>query len=162
MLLTLSRDQSSDNCTLGALDVDGTFFCFTLEDVCRPAGVKIPGQTAIPPGRYEIIINWSNRFKQFLPLLLNVPYFIGIRIHSGNTAAHTEGCLLVGRTKTVNSIGQSRAAFNALFKKLSVASKREKIHIHILGATPDAKNQPGDQTRPRDGVDERAPVHGGM
>jgi hypothetical protein len=66
-----------------------------------------------------------------LPLLLNVPAYEGIRIHPGNTDAHTEGCLLPGRTKSPDFVGSSKAAFTALFDKIKVAIQREKVFITI-------------------------------
>jgi hypothetical protein len=93
--------------------------------------VKIAGRTAIPAGRYEVIINFSQRFGRPLPLLLNVPDFEGVRIHPGNTPANTEGCILVGETKSENFIGQSRVAFDQLFEKLKAASATEKIFVEI-------------------------------
>jgi hypothetical protein len=100
------------------MNIDGAFECYTLEDVVRPNGEKVYGQTAIPEGRYQIKLTMSNRFKIVLPLLENVPNFEGVRIHPGNTAADTDGCILVGQTKTSNSIGSSRVAFDKLFSRL--------------------------------------------
>ena len=95
--------------------------CYTLEDVVRK-GAKVNGQTAIPTGTYNIIINHSNRFNRDLPLLEKVPNFTGVRIHAGNTSAHTEGCILVGTTWSGKDfIGNSRVAFNKLFDKLKKA-----------------------------------------
>jgi hypothetical protein len=93
--------------------------------------VKIYGKTAIPKGRYEVVISWSNRFKKFMPLLLNVQNFEGIRIHTGNTAKNTLGCILVGKNKNEDSISNSRIAYEKLFSKLEIASKKEKTFITI-------------------------------
>ena len=57
---------------------------------------KIYGKTAIPCGRYKVIVNLSRKLKRRLPLLLDVPGFEGIRIHGGKNETHTEGCILVG------------------------------------------------------------------
>jgi hypothetical protein len=129
MELKVVRKDRTARSTIGELYVDGAFECFTLEDAVRP--VKIKGVTAIPAGVYEVIVNWSQRFQRPLPLLLNVPNFDGVRIHAGNTDADTEGCLLVGKTKGVDVIGNSRAAFNALFEKIHQSTTREKIFIAI-------------------------------
>ena len=129
MELQVKRMEFSEESTIGELWVNGVFECYTLEDKVRP--VKIAGKTAIPPGRYEVIINFSQRFQKPLPLLLNVPNYEGVRIHSGNTAANTEGCILVGETKTENFVGESRWAFNRLFEKLKAASETEKIFLEI-------------------------------
>ncbi len=129
MELLLNRLIRTTESTVGKLLVNGAFECFTLEDAERPA--KIYGKTAIPKGRYEVIINWSNNFKQYMPLLLSVPDYQGVRIHAGNDAADTLGCILVGRTKSPNWIGESRLAYRALFKKMQLAAKKEKIFITI-------------------------------
>jgi hypothetical protein len=129
MELQLKRTDFFENSTIGELSVNGELECYTLEDKVRP--VKIKGKTAIPAGRYEVIINYSQRFNRPLPLFLNVPNFEGVRIHSGNTAADTEGCILVGMTKEEEFIGQSKVAFERLFPKLKAASDTEKIFIDI-------------------------------
>ena len=92
---------------------------------------KIKNVTAIPYGKYEVAVTFSNRFKQFMPLLLNVPGFEGIRIHSGNKSVDTEGCILVGGTRSLNFIGKSRVTYKALFDKIKAARKTEKIFINI-------------------------------
>lgn len=135
MHLLLTRSPSAHDCTLGKLYVNGTFECYTLEDVVR-TGPKVYGKTAIPAGTYEVAINYSNKFKRDLPLLLNVPGFAGIRIHSGNTAADTLGCILVGQTQTKTSVGNSRKAFDALFAKMLAAMKKEKITMTLTSAPP--------------------------
>jgi len=121
MLITIKRLHKTEISTIGELLIDGVFECFTLEDTERE--VKIKGETAIKEGKYKVIINKSNRFKRLLPLLLNVPEFEGVRIHSGNTNHDTEGCILVGQTKSKNFIGKSRKAFDALFKKMQAAKE---------------------------------------
>ncbi|MCC2682362.1 MAG: hypothetical protein K0S36_1926 [Nitrosospira multiformis] len=129
MDLRVKRLEFSDDSTIGELSVDGEFECYTLEDKVRP--VKIKGKTAIPAGQYEVVINFSQRFQKPLPLLLNVPNFEGVRIHPGNISANTEGCILVGDTKGVNFIGQSRVAFDRLFEKMKAAAETQKIFIEI-------------------------------
>jgi hypothetical protein len=119
MLITIKRLYKTDTSTIGELSIDGIFECFTLEDKERE--VKIKSETAIPKGTYKVIINQSNRFKRLLPLLINVPNFEGVRIHSGNSNHDTEGCILVGQSRNKNYIGQSRKAFEKLFKKMQVA-----------------------------------------
>ena len=131
MKLEVLRYECGPVCTIGKILIDGEFACFTLEDVVRPAGEpKVFGQTAIPYGVYEVVITFSNHFKRDLPLLLGVPGFEGVRIHPGNTAADTEGCLLLGLTKGDNFVGQSRAAFDLVFPKIRDAIESgEKVTI---------------------------------
>jgi hypothetical protein len=131
MLLTLERTKVTKASMTGSLYVDGKFECYTLEDVPRP--VKVQNETAIAAGKYRVIINQSVRFKRRLPLLLNVPNFVGIRIHSGNTNHHTEGCILVGTTLRKDFVGNSRLAFSRLFKKMDAAAKAgEDLMIEII------------------------------
>ena len=128
MELTLKRVALKDTYTIGRLFVDGQYFCDTLEDKVRPDGVKVYGETAIPAGTYKVVITYSNRFKRMLPLLQNVPMFEGIRIHPGNTAVDTHGCLLVGINTEKGKITQSKVTFDKLFKLLE---KAETIQITI-------------------------------
>jgi len=121
MNITVKRLHRTKNSTIGELFIDGKFECYTLEDVERE--VKIKSETAIAKGKYKVIINQSNRFKRLLPLLLNVPNFEGVRIHSGNSNHNTEGCILVGKTRSIDYIGSSRVAFNSLFKKMQLAKE---------------------------------------
>ena len=127
MQIIVKRLHKTNTSTIGELLIDGIFQCYTLEDTERP--VKIKNETAIPKGTYKVIINQSNRFKRLLPLLLNVPNYEGVRIHSGNTNHDTEGCILVGQTRGDNYVGQSRKAFDKLFKKMQ---KAENITLTIL------------------------------
>lgn len=137
MKLVVKRSWCGPVCTIGTLSVNGMTECFTLEDVVREDGRpvnawKIPGKTAIPTGIYPVTITYSGRFKHDLPLIENVPGFAGIRIHPGNTAGDTEGCILVGKTKGPDFVGESRAAFSELFPKLEEALARgEKITLEV-------------------------------
>ena len=135
MHIRVMREPSINDTTLGSLFIDDHWQCHTLEDVIRPAGEKVRNKTAIPPGRYKLILSMSNRFKKIMPEVLNVPMFTGIRIHSGNTAKDTAGCLLVGQTRSLEtrSIGRSRFAYTALLLKLRAASKAcETIYITFV------------------------------
>ena len=121
MKIEIKRLHKTEFSTIGELSIDGIWECYTLEDVERD--VKIKCETAIPRGTYKVIINQSNRLKRLLPLLLNVPNFEGVRIHAGNTNHDTEGCILVGRTRSKDFIGQSRKAFDTLFAKMQKAKE---------------------------------------
>jgi hypothetical protein len=131
MEMRVTRQVFTDESTIGELTIDGVHQCFTLEDKVRDE--KIFGQTAIPAGRYEVTVSFSNHFKKKLPLLMNVPNFEGVRIHPGNTAKDTKGCILVGMTKGTNVVSNSRDAFDALFAKILAAAEQEKVFIEITG-----------------------------
>ncbi len=139
MELRLVRKWLTKNSTISELAVDGKFECFVIEDNYPTPWVKTPGKTAIPTGRYQVIVNRSERFSALaghevlMPLVCNVPEYQGIRIHPGNTAADTEGCLLPGRQRTVDKVLESRLAYDALFTKIKAAiAAGEKVHIEIV------------------------------
>lgn len=144
MELSIIRKEFTELSTIGDFLINGIRYYYSLEDKDRQRqpdgsilpwtrGLKIYGETAIPYGRYEVITNYSNRFKRVMPLLLNVPDYEGIRIHAGNTDANTYGCLLVGYTKRDNYIGESKKAFEDFFPRLVAALKRGKVFITITG-----------------------------
>ena len=137
MKIEVVRQIFTDKSTIGSLLIDGEFVCYTLEDRVREipgvpvARWKVQDQTAIPRGTYKLVLNMSPRFKRVLPLLLAVPGFTGVRIHSGNTAEHTEGCILVGLTKGKDFVGDSRKAFQILFNRLVKEKNKEDITITL-------------------------------
>lgn len=130
MELKVIRDKFTEESTIGRLLINDVFHCFTLEDKERE--VKIQNITAIPKGRYEVVINFSNRFQQLMPQLLNVPNFAGVRIHWGNYSKDTEGCILLGTSKGVDMIGNSRTAYAKFMSVLTKVVKTEKIFITIV------------------------------
>jgi hypothetical protein len=132
MNLRVSRKTLTDNSTTGELLIDDKFFCYTLEDVVRPDGVKVQNKTAIPAGTYSVIIDVSVRFQRLMPHILNVPGFDGIRIHNGNTDADTDGCILLGFSQNVDFVGRSKEAFSQFFTVLQVALKSGTVSIEIV------------------------------
>lgn len=130
--MLLERTWCGPKCTIGTLSIEGRNECFTLEDVVRADGVKVYGETAIPSGTYQVIVSYSQRFKRDLPLVVDVPGFTGIRIHPGNTAEDTDGCILVGLGKGPDYVTESRAAFNILFPKIEGAlDRREPVTLEV-------------------------------
>ena len=128
MFIEVKRFEFKDTHTIGKLYIDGVYECYTLEDVVKN-GSKVIGKTAIPTGEYKVIIDASVRFKQDMPHILDVPNFTGVRIHSGNTSAHTEGCILLGTTWSGGDfIGNSKSAYKKFFDKLKQA-KTAKIIV---------------------------------
>lgn len=139
MEIKLIRESFGDTFTEGKLFIDDAFECYTVEDTDRKMEEdltrKIKGKTAIPRGRYEVILSMSNRFKKVLPEILNVPGFAGIRVHSGNSSVDTEGCIILG---SVNDkldddwVGGSKIALTQLMAKLKTAKENnEKVYIEI-------------------------------
>ncbi|HLP41249.1 MAG TPA: DUF5675 family protein [Fibrobacteria bacterium] len=127
MRITVIRTHYTEQSTSGVMLLDGNFFGYTLEDATR-TGPKVPGKTAIPAGRYKVNITHSPRFGKMLPLLLDVPGFTGVRIHGGNTADNTEGCILVAQRRIhADRIGGSLSA--ALVALLQAAGGIHDIQI---------------------------------
>lgn len=138
MNLKILRETFNKDCTIGKLYVNGFFQCFTLEDVCREdtpgtwtQSLKVHAKTAIPYGTYKVVVDFSQRFQKNLPHLLDVPDFVGVRIHSGNTDKDTEGCILVGEAKAANNvaIGNSRAAMAELM--LTLLKATDPVYLTI-------------------------------
>jgi len=127
MNIILKRKWLDADSTISEIYVDDQLECYGLEDAVREVegapveSWKVYGQTAIPYGTYSVEITYSSRFKKDMLQILGVPGFDGIRIHAGNTAADTEGCILVGTTKAQDFVGGSRLALIKLFAKVRAA-----------------------------------------
>lgn len=142
MNIQLKRIAKKETYTIGKLYIDGVYFCDTIEDKDRGLNQtmsindikkkKIYGKTAIPTGTYKIVIDYSNRFKKNMAHILNVPGYEGVRIHIGNSAKDTLGCIIVGKNKIVGKVIESRNTYNQLFPILQKAFKEGEIKITIL------------------------------
>lgn len=139
MDLKLKRIFRGDKYTIGHLYIDGDYYCDTLEDTDRGLSsdmseeeikrIKVYGRTAIPKGTYKVEVTYSPKFKRHLPLLIDVKGFSGIRIHSGNSAEDTLGCLLVGYNKVKGQVINSRVTSDKLTALLRDCE--EEIYITI-------------------------------
>lgn len=141
MEIKLKRIAKRQKYTIGKLYINDKYVCDTLEDTDRGLNKDMPlneikskkvyGETAIPTGKYQVVWTYSNKFKRSLPLLLNVPGFEGIRMHNGNTAAHTQGCPLLGENKVVGKVINSIATCNRVLPLIQDACQNEKVYITI-------------------------------
>lgn len=132
MDLTLKRRWLTEASTIGELYVDGEFQCFLLEDRYRPPPeAKVPGATCIPCGTYLVRITHSPKFRREMPLVDEVPGFEGVRIHPGNSASDTEGCLLPGRIRHGESVKESVSAYVELMAKLIAATAPISLTITV-------------------------------
>lgn len=120
VLLDLKRRPTTGGCTLGELSLNGKFFCYTMEDPVRPAGVYVPNETAIAAGTYPVTIEKSPRLGRLTPRLGGAVAGRGILMHWGNGAADTKGCILVGfaHLPTNLKVYKSEEAFEALMHRL--------------------------------------------
>ena len=130
-------NESSDTPPSSASSACNEFICDTLEPTWRDYAHgqrKIKGRSAIPEGRYAVVISWSPKFKQWLPILLGGPDFNrqwqGIRIHAGNTTHDTEGCILVGENRRVGELLDSRICLQRV-KQLIVEAKDRDEAVYL-------------------------------
>jgi hypothetical protein len=127
--IILERKIFTETSTISDASIDGAHECFFIEDKVRDNEPKVHGKTAIPYGRYKVVVTKSTRFSKqaghdvYLPLLLNVPGFEGVRIHTGNKPEDTEGCLLPGTEKGTNQVLNSKTAFIKLNEKINEVIK---------------------------------------
>ena len=144
MNILVTSITDNDNSTLSQILVDGKFECFGLEDEDR--AFKIPGQTRIPRGKYEIGIRlhggFHSRYSSKFPdihkgmlEILDVPNFTDVLIHCGNTHEDTAGCLLVGtgaETKNGLRIINSVIAYKLLYTHAIEAALANNLTIEYV------------------------------
>ena len=143
MELYLKRKFKGEKYTIGDLYIDGELFCNTIEDKVRELPERCPNtpkwlmckcrekvihETAIPAGTYKVTLDESPKFKRILPRLHNVPHFLGILIHTGNTEEHSSGCIIVGKNTVKGKVLYSKVTMAALMQRLK---KADKITITI-------------------------------
>lgn len=131
MKLKLWRSDITAKRIIGELLLDGQRLCWTLEDPHHE--VKVPGETCIPAGTYKVELTFSPRFQKIMPLLVGVPGFEGVRIHTGNSTAETAGCVLVGLNRRgADWISMSRQAWDELMARLQGLPRDEEIWLEII------------------------------
>ena len=140
MKLILKRIAKRKNYTIGKLylsplgESERGYLCDTLEPPCMEMKVdrtveevlanrdllKAIKPCAIPEGEYLVQMTYSPKYRRQLPLITGDRRFNslwqGIRIHSGNTAQDTQGCILVGENKIVGMVINSRLMLQKVVK----------------------------------------------
>lgn len=151
MKIIIDRVYKYPKYTVGEVYVNGNFYCYSMEDTDRGLHVDMPmrylrerkvyGETAIPCGTYEVIIDYSPKFKKYMPhvlfrndedKLVEVPCFSGIRIHCGNTDKDTLGCLMFGDWQGAATLVKSKPITSNLIDAIQKArNKKEKVILEI-------------------------------
>lgn len=137
-MIMLRRKVLAGAFTLGALAFGGYQYA-TVEDTVRQltdctrttCTGKINGETAIPAGTYEVRDTWSPKYQRMMLELVGVPGFVGIRIHSGNSADDSEGCIILGMSGTSTGVAESRAAMLQFNKDVREALNRGPVYLRI-------------------------------
>lgn len=146
MKILILRSVFNKDCTIGEVYVNGTFYCYSLEPVDRGLWADMPiryleerkvaNKTAIPYGKYKVIWNYSYKFKRAMPLLMDVPCFSGIRIHSGNYPKDTAGCIMLGNWTGGSEIKTSRKYTAPMDNLITDAIEQgETVTVEIRGFT---------------------------
>lgn len=140
--LALVRYGGTKNYTAGRMYANGVFLCYTLEDEVRELDFtpvrewKVPAQTAIPRGRYRVVMSMSPKFGRMLPEVQGVVGFTGVRMHRGNKTEHTEGCLLLGMSDGNDQdawLGNSVQAENFVIARIENAiSEGKKVYVTLV------------------------------
>lgn len=140
MEILLDRISRKETYTIGHFYINNTYFCDTVEDKDRDLNkngkfdngeTKVNGLTAIPNGRYLVKLTYSPKFKRILPEIINVNSFTGIRIHSGNFASDSLGCVIVGENKVKGGVINSKVYENKLIEILKKVPDGEQIWITV-------------------------------
>lgn len=126
----VTRVAGAENYTQGRVYLDNVFFCHSCEDEDRflersledVSERKIYGRTAVPRGKYRLITSMSHRFGKVLPEVLDTPGFSGIRMHGGNRAEDSLGCILVGRVRTSSGIAQCADTVQRIIQQIEDAA----------------------------------------
>lgn len=133
--LTLTRRIRTETATTGEwAKPDGSRLCYTVEDKYRGdelSKTKVAGKTAIPCGRYRLRYTFSPKFGKKMWLVDGVPFFSGIRVHTGNTADASEGCIIVGRKLGVDRVNESVLALGDVEAYLSSLGDPEANPIFL-------------------------------
>lgn len=154
MEIILERKFRNATSTEGNMYINGKWFCHTIEDVVRARPgqwkkeLKVYAQTAIPYGRYQVMVTFSPKFKRDLTAVLNVPDFVGIRIHSGSSENSSAGCIIVsykaddGPDGNRNRLVKDNKAMDDLCALVAKAQKTEKVWIEIVDKKEQATSWP--------------------
>lgn len=143
MTIRIDRKWKKAEYTISRVYINGRYFgCNALEDTDRGLlqtmqitelqRKKIKGKTAIPRGYYDVRITYSPKYKRNMPLVVDVPAFSGIRLHSLNKPEDSEGCIGFGKNDKVGWISDSKYWTDKICRLIETAlSKGEKVTLIV-------------------------------
>ena len=150
MEIIVDRKYKKADYSIGILYIGGVPICNTLEDTDRGLDcmmstadikrAKVYGKTAIPTGRYRVLWNVSNTFRNrpwakpysgCVPLVDRIKGFDGIRIHPGNKPSDTYGCILVGKNTVKGQLTSSADTYRMLLDKYLVPAFKRGENVWI-------------------------------
>lgn len=137
--LKIDRMWKKPEWTISNFTMNGVKLCESLEDTDRGLRQDMPlaqikkikkeGITAIPSGRYEVVLRYSPHFKRETPWIKDVPGYKWVLIHAGNNPEHTKGCVLPGENKAKGKVLNSRKYEDIITAEIR---KYDKCYITIL------------------------------
>lgn len=139
MILTLQRRPQQPHSTPGTLAVNGVFECFTLEPL--PSGIPFPriaacrcAVTLRPSPKFQQLARDDSWWKLYCDAMPHIEYKTDsvTMIHPGNQPDQTHDCVLIGKDRGVDYVGNSRSAFTALYEEIALAVRNEGCEIEIL------------------------------
>lgn len=143
MTIRIDRKWKKAEYTISKVYINGRYFgCNALEDTDRGLlqtmqitelqRKKIKGKTAIPRGYYDVRITYSPKYKRMMPLVVDVPAFSGIRLHSLNKPEDSEGCIGFGKNDKVGWISDSKYWTDKICRLIETAlNKGEKVTLIV-------------------------------
>ncbi len=124
--LLLIRDSFSDKAVIGKLYLNSEFYGHTLELAWKDNQKRV---SCIPKGVYEVKKRHTQKSKYKYEHLhiLDVPDRELILMHIGNYPKNSKGCILLGNTRALNFVGDSRKAFYKLMYDLGSFEEIELV-----------------------------------
>ncbi len=150
--LTVKRIYNCDSYCIGRWYAGALYVCDSIEDTDRGMKdswsiekirkTKVYGETAIPKGKYKVVLSvspkfknrvWAKKYDGLVPEITNVKGFSGIRIHPANFATELLGCIAPGVNSRKGQVTQSQATYYKLMDKyiMPAYKKGETIWITI-------------------------------
>ena len=119
VVFKLIRKWQTRESTIGEFTIEGTSISGYILEEKGPDTVISGIEQRIPVGIYNLSCHVGSHIKKGIKVYNNaVSINRAILIHSGNRATDTEGCLIVGATKSKDYVGSSASKLKEIFQFL--------------------------------------------